>query len=102
MSSPTDTTARPLVSVVMIFFQAERFIVEAIESGLGIHVRDLRSQAELLVLDLGLGSSAEPGLILATRIVSVAGIHMTGGAAIPLGKLPNEGEDLQFWQKFTT
>ncbi len=32
MSSPTDTTARQLVSVVMSFFQAERCIVEAIES----------------------------------------------------------------------
>ena len=78
------------------------FIVESVEPGLGVHVRDLRSHAELFLMDLGFGSSAVPGLILATRVVSVAGLNMTGGAAIPLGKLPNEGEDLQFWQKFTT
>lgn len=78
------------------------FIVEAVEPGLGIHIRDLRSHAELFVLDLGLGRTAVPGLILATRVISVAGIHMTGGAAIPLGKLSDEGENDPFWQKFTT
>ncbi len=78
------------------------FLVEAVEPGLGVHVRDLRSQGELFVLDLGFGSSAVPGLILATRIISVAGINMTGGAAIPLGKLPDGGENSLFWLKFTT
>ena len=64
------------------------FIVEAVEPGLGVHVRDLRSQEVLFVMDLGFGSSAVPGIVIATRIISVAGINMTGGAAIPLGGIP--------------
>ena len=78
------------------------FIVEAVERGVGVHVRDLRYNAELFLVDFGIGSSAVPGLILATRIISVAGLHMTGGAAIPLGQLPDEEVDSQFWQTMTT
>jgi len=49
MAPPATTAARPLVSVVMIFFQEERFIAEAIES--------VRAQThpewELLLVDDG-------------------------------------------------
>ncbi len=77
------------------------FIVEAVEPGLGVHVRDLRSQAMLFVMDLGFGSSAVPGLLLATRIISLSGLNMTGGAAIPLGNLPDENDRSPIWQKLS-
>ena len=58
MTNPADTHARPLVSVVMIFFQAERFIVEAIESV----IAQSYPHWELLLVDDG---STDAGTALA-------------------------------------
>lgn len=39
------------------------FVVESVERGLGVIVRDLLSQEVLLVVDMGFGSTAQPGLV---------------------------------------
>ena len=53
-------------------------------------------------MDFGLGSTAVPGALLATRIVSLPRVNMTGGAAIPLGNLPDDGDRSPLWQKFSS
>lgn len=69
------------------------FVVEAVERGLGVIVRDLLTQEALLVVDMGFGSSAEPGLVLASRLLHHDGFSMTGGAALPVGVLPENQRD---------
>ena len=66
------------------------FVVESVERGLGVTVRDLLSQEVLLVVDMGFGSSAQPGLVLASRLLPYDGFSITGGAALPVGVLSAE------------
>lgn len=66
------------------------FIVESVERGLGVTVRDLRSNETILVVDMGFGSTAQPGLVLATRLLRHDGFAITGGAALPIGILVNQ------------
>lgn len=68
------------------------FLVESVEPGLGIHVRDLSSGETGLVVDMGLGATGLPGMLLATRILPQEGFSMTSGAALPLGILPPNKE----------
>jgi hypothetical protein len=69
--------------------------VESVERGLGVTVRDLRSHETILVVDMGFGSTAQPGLVLATRLLQHDGFAITGGAALPIGILPKgEGQAL--------
>lgn len=60
-------------------------VVESIEPGVGVHVRDLLRDEPIFLVDVGFSSSARSGLVLATRVVAPEGITMTGGAALPLG-----------------
>ena len=46
------------------------FVVESVERGLGVAVRELRSNEILLVVDMGFGSTAQPGLVFASRLSS--------------------------------
>lgn len=67
-------------------------VVEAAQPGLGVIVRDLRSGEATLLVDMGFGATAKPGLVLATRLLPVDDWIMTGGAALPVGMLP-ESQD---------
>ena len=69
------------------------FVVESVERGLGVIVRDLLSQEILLVVDMGFGSSAKPGLVFASRLLHHDGFSMTGGAALPVAVLPADQRD---------
>ena len=62
--------------------------VEKAERGLGVAMRDLVTGKSLVVVDLGFGSSADVGLLIAGRLLPVEDWHMTSGAALPLGILP--------------
>ena len=64
------------------------FVVESVERGLGVTVRDALSDETILVVDMGFGKSAQPGLAFASRLLTHEGFSMTGGAALPLGMLP--------------
>ncbi len=63
------------------------FVVESVERGFGVRLRDLRSNEVHLVVDMGLGSSARPGLVLASRLLFYDDLATTGGAALPIGVL---------------
>jgi len=66
------------------------FIVESVISGFGVTVRDLLSNRTVLIADLGFGSTAQPGLIFASRLLFHEGFTMTGGAALPIGVPPED------------
>ncbi len=70
------------------------FVVESVESGLGVTVRDLRSDENMLVVDMGFSSTAEPGLVFASRLLSLDGFSITGGAALPIAVVPAGQQDV--------
>lgn len=65
------------------------FVVESVERGLGVTVRDLLSKDEesesLFVVDIGFGSTAAPDVILATRVLPHGDYWTTSGAPLPIG-----------------
>jgi hypothetical protein len=67
------------------------FVVESVMRGFGVTVRDLLSNETIVIVDMGFGSTAKPGLIFASRLLFHDGFAMTGGAALPIGVLP-EGQ----------
>jgi hypothetical protein len=67
------------------------FVVESVMRGFGVTVRDLLSNETIVIVDMGFGSTAKPGLIFASRLLFHEGFAMTGGAALPIGVLP-EGQ----------
>jgi hypothetical protein len=54
------------------------------ERGVGVTFDDLRRGAASFLMDVGLGSTAEPGAMFATRLIAVGDVVMTGGAALPV------------------
>jgi hypothetical protein len=69
------------------------FMVEQAERGLGIAARDLVSDKSVVIVDLGLGSTAKRGLLLAGRAMPFDEYYMTTGAALPLGFAPKHQLD---------
>jgi hypothetical protein len=62
-------------------------LVDAVEAGVGVQVRDLLLDDQFFLVDLGLSRSAPVGMILAARVMAPEGIAMTTGAALPAGVL---------------
>lgn len=66
------------------------FVVESCEPGVGAHVRDLASGESRLIVDEGLSKTAQPKMLLATRLMAVENVTMTTGAPLPFGYLPKD------------
>ena len=66
------------------------FVVESVMRGFGVTVRDLLSNKTIVIVDMGFGSTAKPGLVFASRLLFHEGFAMTGGAALPIGVLPED------------
>ncbi len=64
------------------------FFVESVIRGVGVTVRDILSEATLLIIDMGFASTAVPGALFASRLLRHEDFAMTGGAAIPIGAVP--------------
>lgn len=62
------------------------FVVESAVPNFGVTVRDLLSKKTdpILIVDMGLGSTAQPGLVFASRLRFHEGFAITGGAALPI------------------
>ena len=58
--------------------------------GVGCHVRDLFTEDTRLLVDMGLSKTAQPGAVMATRVLDFGDFMATGGAALPLGILNEE------------
>ena len=66
------------------------FVVESVIRGFGVIVRDLLTDEIILVVDMGFGSTAQAGLVFASRLLFHEGFAMTGGAALPISVLPED------------
>lgn len=66
------------------------FVVESVVRGFGVTVRDLLSNKTILIVDMGFGDTAQPGLVLASRVLFHEGFAMTAGAALPISVLPED------------
>ena len=96
IDSPPDPDSDEMVCLrAMQHAVYSLFVVESVERGLGVTVLDSLSDETILIVDMGFGSSAHPGLVFASRLLFHDGFSMTGGAALPLAVLPkNEQKTL--------
>lgn len=90
----------PADSDEMVFLKAltgayhSVFVVESVERGVGVEVRDAFRGDNHFVLDLGFSTTASPGAVMATRIIVPEGTFaMTTGAGLPVGRLPAAGRE---------
>jgi hypothetical protein len=68
-------------------------VVLRVEPGVGCDVRNLFTDETRLLVDVGLSQSAQPGLLLATRLLDFGDFITTGGAALPIGVLDENEVD---------
>lgn len=68
-----------------------------IEPGVGCHVRNLFTEETRLLVDVGFSRTAQPGAVIATRLLDFGGFVATSGAALPVGILDND--ELDEWQR---
>ena len=72
-------------------------VVLRIEPGVGCHVRKLFTEETRLLVDIGFSETAQPGTMMATRILDFGDFVTSSGAALSLGILDNEA--LDEWQR---
>ncbi|HTU16899.1 MAG TPA: SEC-C metal-binding domain-containing protein [Gemmataceae bacterium] len=65
------------------------FVLERVERGCGIEVRDLRWGGTRFIMDIGLGSTGSPDLLLAARVIPFESVFVTTGAPLASGRMPN-------------
>jgi SEC-C motif len=91
IDSPPDPDSQEMVCLrAMQHAIYSIFVVETVHRGVGVTVRDLPSDRTSLVVDTGLGSTASPKLLVASRLLFHDDFAMTGGAALPFGMLPED------------
>lgn len=91
VDSPPDPESDEMVCLrAMQHAVYSLFIVESVIPGFGLTVQDLLSNDTILIADIGLGSSAQPGLVFASRLLFHEGFAMTGGAGVPVGVPPED------------
>jgi len=80
----------PRDSVEMTFLQAMQTAyysilrVTDVERGVGVAVRDVLRGGTGFVVDVGFGSSAQPGWSLAGRVIPLEDFLISGGASLPI------------------
>jgi hypothetical protein len=72
-------------------------VVLRVEPGIGCHVRNLFTEETRLLTDFGFAATAQPGALMATRLLDFGDFVTTSGAALPLGILDENG--LDEWQR---
>jgi hypothetical protein len=72
-------------------------VVLCVEPGVGCHIRNLYTGATRLLADIGFSQTAQPGAMLATRLLDFGGFVATSGAALPVGILNHD--ELDEWQR---
>ncbi|MFZ5832301.1 MAG: YecA family protein [Planctomycetota bacterium] len=60
------------------------FVVESVLRGFGVRARDMIAGESLEIVDLGFGSTAEAGVVFASRILFHEAFRITSGAALPV------------------
>lgn len=72
-------------------------VVTGIEPGVGCHIKNLFTDETRLLVDVGFSRTAQPGVLLATRLLDFGAFVTTTGAALPMGIL--KGNELDAWQR---
>lgn len=62
-------------------------VVLGVQSGTGCLIQNLYNDKQYVLIDMGLSQTAQPGLLLGTRLLDFGRYHTTGGAAVPFGVL---------------
>ena len=73
-------------------------VVLRIEPGVSCHIRNLFTEETRLLVDIGFSETAQPGTLMATRILDYGDFVTTSGAALPLGILDNGALDEWQWK----
>jgi hypothetical protein len=60
------------------------YLVDRAVPDVGAEMTDILRKVSFLLVDVGLAATAQPGTLFAMRVVSVDGLHMTSGAALPI------------------
>jgi hypothetical protein len=72
-------------------------VVLRVDRGVGCYMRNLFTDEERLLIDMGFSRTAQPGAVIATRILDYGDYITTSGAALPLGIL--DDDQLDVWQR---
>lgn len=72
-------------------------VVHRVEPDVGCQIRNLLTGETLLLCDVGLSKTAQPGTLIATRLLDFGGFVTTSGAALPLGILNDD--EMDEWQR---
>lgn len=72
-------------------------VVTGIEPGVGCHIKNLFTDEARLLVDVGFSRTAQPGVLLATRLLDYGAFVTTTGAALPMGILKDN--ELDAWQR---
>jgi len=84
-TSPTLVTADEMILLQgKLNSYYSLFSVQEVHQGRGAMLRDILRNKTLLLMDLGIGKSAAPGLLFAGRVIPLADFHMTTGTFIPV------------------
>lgn len=84
-TSPTLATADEMILLKgKLSSYYSLFSIEEVHQGRGATLRDILRNKTLLLMDLGIGKSAVPGLLFAGRVIPLADFHMTTGTFIPV------------------
>jgi hypothetical protein len=80
------------------------FRVDDVERGVGLAVTDLATDEQYLLVDIGLSQSAQPGLLILSRLLLFDDFAATSGAALVLGQLrPGERDSFaEKWKRVST
>ncbi len=85
-----ETSPPPASSDEMLVLQGKLksyysvFSVKEVRKGKGATLLDVIKNKEILLMDIGIGQSAVPGLVFAGRIVPVEDFYMTTGTFLPV------------------
>ncbi len=59
------------------------FAIQKVEADYGLYLIDVFSNIEIFLIDINLSQTAEPGQVVAARVVSLEGLMFTTGCACP-------------------
>ena len=65
--------------------QHSLFIVNSIEPGIGLHLRDLLHDTEVFMVDINFSRSVHEDTAMASRLLTIDGVAFSTGATLPLG-----------------
>lgn len=82
-SPPADSQERAIVEAMTRSYYS-LLQVKDVERGVGVSAHDLLRDEDVFLVDVGFGNTAKRHMMLATRIIPMDDLFMTGGAALPI------------------